>query len=71
VPFDDFGGSVSIELVAGIDETLDGSNVYVIDRGEVKDHGAEGGAVVIEVDGLAPAGAGIIPGTVLEASTRD
>lgn len=38
VPLDEFRGCVTIELVADVDESLYGSDVHVVDGGEVEDN---------------------------------
>lgn len=66
VPFDFVGGGVAVELVADVDEVLDGGDVDVVDGGEVEDDGLEGGEGGLVGRGAAAAGPGVIPGSVLE-----
>jgi len=68
VPVDFVGGGVAVELVADVDEVLDGGNVDIVDGGEVEDDSFEGGLKGV-VGGLAvAAGAGVVPGAVLLVS---
>ena len=55
----------AVELVADIDEVLDGRDVDVVDRGEVKDDGFEGRFVGFDGDGLAATRARVVPGAIL------
>ena len=59
------GGGVAVELVAHVDEVLHRGYIDVVYRGEVEDDGFEGGEVGFGGYGLAAAGAGVIPGTIL------
>ena len=45
VPFDALRRGVAVELVAHVNEVLDGGDVDVVDRGEVQDDCFEGGTV--------------------------
>ena len=65
VPVYIFGGGVAVELVADVDEVLDGCNVDVVDGAEVKDYGFKGWFVGLDHRGFAAAWAGVIPGAVL------
>ena len=58
-------GSVAVELVADVDEMLDGCDVDIIDRGEVEDDGFEGGLFGFDGDGFAAARARVVPRAVL------
>lgn len=66
VPLYHFGVGVSRELVARVDEGLDGGCVDEVDGGEVEDYGAEDGPRVGLVGLFAAARAGVIPWSVLE-----
>lgn len=66
VPVHPFRGGVAVQLVAHVDQVLDRRDVDVVDGGEVEDDGFEGGAVRVLDQGLATAGAGVIPRAVLE-----
>ena len=65
VPVYFVGGGVSVELVADVDEVLDGCDVDVVDGGKVEDDGFEGGFVGFVRRGTATAWAWVVPGTVL------
>lgn len=65
VPVHGVRGGVAVELVADVDEVLDRRDVDVVDGGEVKDDGFEGGFVGLDGDGLAAARARVVPGAVL------
>jgi hypothetical protein len=66
VPLDGGGGGVAVELVADVDEVLDGGDVDVIDGGEVEDDGFEGGEVAAVWFALAAFRARVIPRSVAE-----
>lgn len=59
------GACVAVELVADVDEVLDGGDVDVVDGGEVEDDGFEGGFGGVVRGGAVAAGPGVVPGTVL------
>lgn len=65
VPVYRIWGGVAVELVADVDEVLHGCYVDVVDGGEVKDDGFEGGFVGFDGDGLAATRTGVVPGAVL------
>ena len=65
VPVDGVGGGVAVELVADVDEVLDGGDVDVIDGGEVEDDGFQGGFVGLDGGRLSATGPRIVPGAVL------
>ncbi len=65
MPVDGVWGGVAVELVADVDEVLDGGDIDVVNGGEVEDDGFEGGFVGFDGDGLAAAGAGVVPGAIL------
>lgn len=65
MPFNQFRGGVAVELIAHVDQALDGGHVDVVHGAKVEDHGAEDGAVVVQADDLAAARPGVIPGAVL------
>ena len=65
VPVHRVRGGVAVELVADVDEVLDGCDVDVVDRGEVEDDGFEGGFVGLDGDGSAAARARVVPGPIL------
>ena len=65
VPIDLLGAGVAIELVAHVNQVLDGSDVDVVDRGEVKDDGFEGGFGGVVGRGAVATWAGVIPGAIL------
>ena len=65
VPVHRVRGGVAVQLVADIDEVLDGGDVDVVDRGEVEDDGFEGRFVGFDGDGFAAARAGVVPGAIL------
>lgn len=67
VPVHFFRGGVAVELVAYVDQVLDGSDVDIVDGGEVEDDGFEGGAVRLLDQWFTTAGAWVIPGAVLES----
>lgn len=56
---------VAVELVADVDEVLDGCDVDVVDRGKVEDDGFEGGFVGFDRDRSAAAWARVVPGPIL------
>lgn len=56
---------VPIKLVADIDQILDGSNIDVVDRGEIQDDSLESRPVVFDVNFLALLWAWVIPWTIL------
>ncbi len=56
---------VAVELVADVDEVLDGGDVDVVDGGEVEDDGFEGRFRRVIGGGAVAAGAGVVPGAVL------
>lgn len=58
-------GGVAVELIADVDEVLDGCDVDVVDGGEVEDDGFEGGLVGLDGNGFAAARTGVVPGAVL------
>lgn len=58
-------GSVAVELVADVDEMLDGCDVDIIDGGEVEDDGFEGGLLGFDGDGFAAARARVVPRAIL------
>lgn len=65
MPVDFVGGGVTVELVANIDEVLDGGNVDVVDRGEVEDNGSQWRTIGVIRFGLASARSRVIPRAVL------
>lgn len=67
VPVHFFRGGVAVELVAHVDEVLDGSDVDIVDGREVEDDGFEGGAVRLLDQWFTTARAWVIPGAVLES----
>ena len=67
VPVHLFRGGVAVELVAHVDQVLDGSDVDIVDGGEVEDDGFEGGAVRLLDQWFTTAWAWVIPGAVLES----
>ena len=64
-------GGVAVQLVADVDEVLDGCDVHVVDGGEVKDDRFEGGFVGLDGDGSAAAWARVIPGPILSGMSVD
>lgn len=71
VPVHRVRGDVAVELVADVDEVLDGCDVDVVDRGEVEDDGFEGGFVGFDGDGSAAARARVVPGPILKGVLVD
>ena len=65
MPVYDVRGGVTVELVADVDEVLDGCDVDVVDGGEVKDDGPEGGFVGFDRFGSATARARVVPWAIL------
>lgn len=63
VPVDRVGANVAVQLVADVDEGLDGGGVDVVDGGEVEDDGLEGRAGVFLVPEVARFG--VVPRAVL------
>lgn len=64
MPVNRFRGGVPVELVSGVDESLDCRGVDMIDGGKVEYYGLEGGTRVMLV--LDVTRAGIVPRTVLK-----
>lgn len=58
-------GGVAVELIADIDEVLDGRDIDIVDGGEVEDDGFEGRFFGLDGYRLAAAGARVVPRTVL------
>ena len=67
VPVHFFRGGVAVQLVAHVDQVLDGSDVNIVDGGEVEDDGFESGAVRLLDQWFTAAGAWVVPGAVLES----
>ena len=67
MPLDPVRVGVAVKLVAQVDKRLCGRDVEIVDRGEVEDDGAEGGARgnLFGVGELAAARARVVPGAVL------
>ncbi len=65
MPVDLVRACIAVELVADVDEVLDGGDVDVVDGGEVEDDGFEGGFGGLVGGGAVTAGTGIIPRAVL------
>lgn len=59
-------GGVAVELIADVDEVLDGRNVDIVDRRKVEDDGFESRSVRFNGDGFAAARARIVPRAVLK-----
>lgn len=67
VPVNGVWSSVFVELVADVDEVLDGCEVDVVDGGHVEDDGFESRLVVCFFGLLAAARAGVVPWPIAEA----
>ena len=67
VPVHLLRGGVAVQLVAHVDQVLDGSDVDVVDGREVEDDGFEGGAVRLLDQWVTTAWAWVVPGAVLES----
>ena len=65
VPVHGVWGGVAVELVADVNEVLDGCDVNVVDGGQVEDDGFEGWLVSFDGCGSTTARAGIVPGAIL------
>ena len=65
VPVNPGRGSVLVELVAYVNQMLNGSDVDVVDGGEVENDGLEDRELLVYDERLSPAWAGIIPRAVL------
>ena len=65
MPVDFVGGGVAVELVADVDEVLDGGDVDIVDGGKVEDDGFEGGFCGVVGGRAVAAGARVVPGAVL------
>lgn len=65
VPVHFLGRGVAVQLVADVDEVLDACNVDVVDAAEIEDDRFQSGLVGFVGGGLATAGSGVVPGTVL------
>jgi hypothetical protein len=63
VPVNNLGGGELVELVADIDQSLDRSNINVVDTGEIKNDSLEDGALIV-LDSLDVTGLSVVPGTV-------
>lgn len=64
VPFDDGRVGILVELVGKINETLDGSNIDIVDRGEIENDGTEDRTVVFGIDDGTTAWSWVIPWAV-------
>lgn len=60
------GRGVAVELIADVDEVLDGGYVDVVDGAKVEDYGFQSWFVVFDRSGLAAARAGVVPWSVLD-----
>ena len=66
MPVDDIRGRVAVELVADVDECLDGGYVDVVDGRAVEDDGLESGPLVgVVEETLGFAGTGVVPWAIL------
>lgn len=65
VPLDRFGGGMSVELVPGIDESLDRRHVDMVDGGTIQDDGMEGRSCFSGVNVFASSWAGVVPRAIL------
>lgn len=69
VPVNDLGSSELVELVANINQSLDRSNVDVVNTGEIKDHGLEDRSLII-VNSLDVAGLSVVPRTITKLTQK-
>ena len=58
-------GGVAVQLVADVDEVLDGCDVDIVDGGEVEDDGFESGFIGFDGEGFATARARVVPRAIL------
>jgi hypothetical protein len=65
VPLDRFGVSVSVQLVTGVDESLDRGCIDVVDRRAVEYNSTEAWSVIIQINLLSTARARLVPRAVL------
>jgi len=65
MPVDSFGRGVAVQLVTDVDKMLDTRDVYVVDAAEIEDYRFQRGSVRFNGGGLAAAGTGIVPRSVL------
>jgi hypothetical protein len=69
VPVNDLGGSELVELVADIDQSLDRSDINVVDTGEIENDSLEDGALVV-LDSLDVTGLSVVPRTVTKLAKK-
>ena len=62
-------GGVAVQLVADVDEMLDGCDVDIVDGGEVEDDGFEGGFIGFDGEGFAAARARVVPWAILSCGS--
>jgi hypothetical protein len=65
MPLHKLGGGVAIELIPNINEILDGGNVDIIYRREVKNYSVKDGKMKARLFNLPSTGARIIPRSIL------
>lgn len=63
VPVNNLGGGKLVQLVADINQSLDRSNIDVVDAGEIENNSLENGALIV-LDDLDVTGLSVVPGTV-------
>jgi len=69
MPFHDIGSRVTVELVPHVEQVLDASDVDVVNAGEIKDYGFEGGTPCLERCLLCRVlWPGVVPGAVAGVS---
>ena len=65
MPVNNIGRGVVIKLIANVNQMLYGCDINIINRGEVKDDGFEGGTGIVDVYLPAATWSGIVPRSVL------
>ena len=65
VPVHRVRGGVAVELIADVDEVLDGCDVNVVDGGQVEDDGFKSWLVGFDGYGSTTARSGVVPGAIL------
>lgn len=69
VPVDDLRSSELVKLVANINQSLNGSNVDVVDTGEIEDDSLQNGSLIV-LNSLDVAGLSVVPGTVTKLTQK-
>lgn len=69
VPVNNLGGGKLVQLVADINQSLDRSNIDVVDAGEIENNSLENGALIV-LDDLNVTGLSVVPGTVTKLTEK-